>query len=348
MTEEQSNDAAKDHGELYEHFRFEVDPGQNPLRIDKFLVSRIENLSRNRIQNAAAAGNVLVNNKEVKSNYKVKPGDIISIVLAYPPREVELIPEDIPLNVLYEDDHIIVVNKEAGMVVHPGHGNYSGTLVNALAWRFRDLELFKSGEVRPGLVHRLDKNTSGIIVIAKTEIAMNRLARQFFNREIRRMYYALVWGNPDPPEGTISGNIGRHPVDRLKMHLFENGSEGKHAVTHYRVVERLGYVNLVECTLETGRTHQIRVHFEHMGHPLFNDEKYGGNRILKGTTFSKYKQFVQNCFKMLPRHALHAFSLGFAHPFTGEDMYFETGLPQDIKQVVEKWKKYVSGREIEQ
>jgi len=347
MTREPSSDIMNDHGDMYEHFRFEVDPGQSPLRIDKFLVSRIENLSRNRIQNAAAAGNVLVNNKEVKSNYKVKPGDLISIVMAYAPRETELVPEDIPIEVIYEDDHLIVINKEAGMVVHPGHGNFSGTLVNALAWRFRDIPLFRSGELRPGLVHRLDKNTSGVIVAAKTELAMNRIARQFFDRKITRRYIALVWGNPEPAEGIITGNIGRHPSNRLKMNVFENGSEGKHAVTHYRIVEKLGYVNLVECKLETGRTHQIRVHFEHLGNPLFNDERYGGNRILKGTTFTKYRQFVQNCFKLLPRHALHAQSLGFIHPLTGEKLCFEAGLPEDMKTVLEKWRKYLSGREME-
>lgn len=346
MAREPSGDIMNDHGEMYEHFRFEVDPGQSPLRIDKFLVSRIENLSRNRIQNAAAAGNVLVNDKEVKSNYKVKPGDVISIVLAYPPREKDLVPEDITIEVIYEDEHLIVINKEAGMVVHPGHGNFSGTLVNALAWRFRDIPLFRSGELRPGLVHRIDKNTSGIIVVAKTELAMNRLARQFYNREIKRKYTALVWGNPEPAEGTITGSIGRHPTDRIKMHVFKNGSEGKYAVTHYRVVEKLGYVNLVECELETGRTHQIRVHFEYMGNPLFNDERYGGNRILKGTTFTKYRQFVQNCFRLLPRHALHAQSLGFIHPLTGEKLFFETDLPEDMKMVLEKWRKYLSGRDI--
>lgn len=334
----------KDRQELYEHYRIEVDKGQSLLRIDKYLVNKLENASRSRIQNAASAGNILVNNKAVKSNYKIKPDDLISIVLAYPPREYELIPQDIPLQILYEDDDIIVVNKEAGMIVHPGIGNYTGTLINALAWHLKDLPLFKSGEIRPGLVHRIDKNTSGILVVAKTDIALNRLAKQFFDHKVDRTYKALVWGLPDEKEGTISGNIGRNPKDRTKMFVFADGSHGKQAVTHYKVLEDLGYISLVECKLETGRTHQIRVHFKYIGHPLFNDSEYGGNVILKGTTFSKYKQFVLNCFKILPRQALHAKSLDFIHPVTGNRMFFNSDLPEDIQDVISKWKKYTSGR----
>ena len=334
----------KDRQELYEHYRIEVDKGQSLLRIDKYLVNKLENASRSRIQNAASAGNILVNNKAVKSNYKIKPDDLISIVLAYPPREYELIPQDIPLQILYEDDDIIVVNKEAGMTVHPGIGNYTGTLINALAWHLKDLPLFKSGEIRPGLVHRIDKNTSGILVVAKTDIALNRLAKQFFDHQVDRTYQALVWGLPDEKEGTISGNIGRNPKDRTKMFVFADGSHGKQAVTHYKVLEDLGYISLVECKLETGRTHQIRVHFKYIGHPLFNDSEYGGNVILKGTTFSKYKQFVLNCFKILPRQALHAKSLDFIHPVTGNRMFFNSDLPEDIQDVISKWKKYTSGR----
>ena len=338
----------KETADLYEHYRFIADPRQKLLLVDKFLVNRIENVSRNRIQNAAAAENILVNGNPVKPSYKVRPGDVVTIVMAYPPRDIELIPQDIPVNVKYEDDHLAVVDKEAGMVVHPGHGNYTGTLVNAMAWRFKDLPLFKSGEMRPGLVHRIDKNTSGLMVIAKNELAMNRLARQFYTRKTKRKYLAIVWGVPDPEEGTIEGNIGRHYKDRMKMDVFPPGSkEGKHAVTHYRVVEKLGYISLLECRLETGRTHQIRVHLEHVGHPLFNDERYGGDRILRGTTFTKYRQFVQNCFRMLPRHALHARSLGFTHPVSGKELWFESPLPADMHELLEKWRKYTGSREDE-
>ena len=322
MVEDLSEDESRGNADLYEHFRFEADPGQKLLRIDKFLVNRIENISRSRIQSAAASGNIMVNDVPVKPSYRVRPGDIITIVMAWPPREIELIPEDIPVDAVYEDDQLVVVNKEAGMVVHPGHGNYTGTLVNALAWRFRDMPLFRSGELRPGLVHRIDKNTSGLVVVAKSELAMNRLAKQFFDRKTKRKYTAIVWGLPEPEEGTITGHIGRHIKDRMKMDVFTDASEGRHAVTHYRVIENLGYISLVECRLETGRTHQIRVHMEHIGHPLFNDERYGGDSILRGTTFTKYRQFVNNCFKILPRHALHARSLGFTHPLTGEELSF--------------------------
>ena len=300
--------------ELFEHFRFKVDPGQSLLRIDKYLTDRIENASRTRVQNAANAGNILANNKPVKPNYKVKPGDLIQVVLPTPPREIELIPENIPVNIVYEDEDVLVVNKEPGMVVHPGYGNYTGTLVNALMWHFRDLPLFSTGEARPGLVHRIDKNTSGLLVIAKNEYALNRLSKQFFDRTTDRKYNALVWGTPDPKEGTITGNVGRNLKDRKIMQVFEDGSDGKNAITHYRVLEDFGYISLIECKLETGRTHQIRIHFSHIKHPLFNDEEYGGDQILKGTTFTKYQQFIKNCFKILPRQALHAKSLSFDHP----------------------------------
>lgn len=331
--------------ELYEHFRIEVDAGQKPLRIDKFLVNRIENASRSKIQSAADAENILVNQKPVKSNYKVKPNDIISIVMAYPPREIELIPENIPLDIVYEDDALVIVNKKPGMVVHPSYGHYSGTLVNAMMYHLKDLPLFNSGEMRPGLVHRIDKNTSGLLVLAKTEQALNKLAKQFFDKTTERKYYALVWGSFDEEYGTIAGHIGRNIKNRKVMQVFPDGSQGKHAVTHYKVLEELGYVTLVECKLETGRTHQIRVHFQHIGHPLFNDFEYGGDQILKGTTFTKYKQFVQNCFKILPRQALHAKTLGFRHPTTDDFVRFNSELPDDMLQVIEKWRRYLSGRE---
>jgi 23S rRNA pseudouridine1911/1915/1917 synthase len=343
MTEEE----LVDQQELFEHYRFKADPGQSHLRIDKFLSDRLENSSRTRIQNAAIAGNILVNNKAVKSNYKIKPGDIVQVVLPTPPREIELIPENIPLNIVFEDDDVLVVNKEPGMVVHPAYGNYRGTLVNALMWHFRDLPLFSSGESRPGLVHRLDKNTSGILVIAKNEYALNRLSKQFYERTTDRKYNALIWGVPDPREGTITGNVGRSIKDRKIMQVFKDDSEGKNAITHYRVLEDFGYISLIECKLETGRTHQIRVHFSHIKHPLFNDEEYGGNQILKGTTFSKYQQFIKNCFKILPRQALHAKSLAFNHPVNGKRLFFDSDLPDDMVQVIEKWRKYISGRDTE-
>ncbi len=342
------DEAAGGQEELYEHFNLVVDKGQGLLRIDKFLVNRMENASRNRIQTAADEGNILVNGKAVKSSYKVKPLDEISIVMPYPPRELEIIPEDIPIDILYEDDDVIIINKEAGLVVHPGFGNYTGTLVNALTFHLKDLPLFQNGDMRAGLVHRIDKNTSGILVIAKNERAHARLARQFFDHTISRVYNALVWGNLPQDEGTITGHIGRSLRDRLKMAVFEDGSNGKHAVTHYKVLERFGYVTLVECRLETGRTHQIRVHFEHIGHPLFNDERYGGDRILKGTTFSKYKQFIENCFEIMPRHALHARSLGFTHPSTGKEVYFESDPPQDMRTVLDKWRTYTAARKEEE
>jgi 23S rRNA pseudouridine1911/1915/1917 synthase len=333
-----------DQQELFEHYRFKADPGQSMLRIDKFIFTRIENTSRTRIQNAANAGNILVNNNPVRPNYRIKPGDIVQIVLPTPPREIELIPENIPVNIVYEDDDLVVVNKEPGMVVHPAYGNYTGTLVNALMWHFRDLPLFQSGELRPGLVHRIDKDTSGILVIAKNELALNKLSRQFFDRTTDRKYVALVWGTPVPSKGTITGNVGRNIRDRKIMQVFPDGSQGKTAITHYKVLENLGYVSVIECKLETGRTHQIRVHFSYIKHPLFNDDEYGGDKILKGTTFSKYQQFVKNCFKILPRQALHAKSLAFDHPVTGKRLSFDSELPDDMKQVIEKWRNYTSGR----
>lgn len=333
-------------GELFEHFRIEVDKGQTPMRIDKFLFNRLENASRSKIQAAAEAGNILVDEKTVKSNYKIKPNQVISIVLGYPRREFEIIPQDIPLNIVFEDDDLILINKQPGMVVHPGHGNYSGTLVNALTHYLQDLPMFKVGEARPGLVHRIDKNTSGILVVAKNESALNRMAKQFFDRTTDRKYLAMVWGDFEENEGTITGNIGRSIRDRQKMCVYPDGDTGKHAVTHYKVLERFGYVTLVECKLETGRTHQIRVHFEYIKHPLFNDERYGGDIILKGTTFTKYKHFIQNCFSIMPRHALHAKSLAFDHPTTEERMFFDSEIPDDMQTVLEKWRSYTANRNL--
>jgi len=331
-------------GALFEHFNLVVDPGQTLMRIDKFLSNRMMNASRSRLQAAADGGNILVNKISVKSSYKVKPGDEISIVMDYPRRELKIIPENIPLDIVYEDDELLVVNKPAGLVVHPGHGNYSGTLVNALAYHFRELPLFNSDDPRPGLIHRIDKNTSGLLVVAKTIEAKVKLSLQFFEKTTKRKYVALVWGDLKEDEGTITGNIGRSLKNRQVFTVFPDEDYGKHAVTHYRVIERLGYVNLVECRLETGRTHQIRVHMKHIGHPLFNDDNYGGDQILKGTTFTKYKQFVANCFAMIPRQALHAQMLGFIHPTTGEEMLFESELPEDLANVIEKWRNYLSNR----
>jgi len=333
-----------DQQELYEHYRFTADQGQSLLRIDKYLCARLESTSRTRIQNAANAGNIFVNNKTVKPNYKVKPGDIVQVVLPTPPREIELIPENILLNIIYEDEDVVVVNKEPGMVVHPAYGNYTGTLVNALMWHFKDLPLFQTGELRPGLVHRLDKNTSGILAIAKNELSLNRLSKQFYDRTTDRKYVALLWGVPEPHEGTITGNVGRNIRDRKIMQVFPDGNQGKTAITHYKLIENLGYVSIVECKLETGRTHQIRVHFSFIRHPVFNDDEYGGDQILKGTTFTKYQQFVKNCFKILPRQALHAKSLAFDHPVTGQRLSFDSELPDDMKKVIDKWRKYISGR----
>ncbi len=337
---EESND-------LFEHFRFVVDRKQSPLRIDKYLMAKIEHASRNRIQNSARAGNILVNGVVIKSNYKIKPRDVISIVLAYPPRDTEVYPENIPINVVYEDDDIIVVNKAPGMVVHPGHGNFSGTLQNALLFHLQEN---KPGDPdsKPFLVHRIDKDTSGIMLIAKNEMAQTKIAKQFFDHTIDRAYVALVWGNIDHDEGTVDAPIGRDIRNRLVQAVIDDPEKGRHAVTHYHVLERFGYVTLVECRLETGRTHQIRVHFKHIGHPLFNDESYGGAEILKGTTFTKYKQFVQNCFKILPRQALHAKSLGFIHPSTRQFIHFDSDHPDDLQSVIEKWRQYCSYKNLDE
>jgi 23S rRNA pseudouridine1911/1915/1917 synthase len=335
----------QEENELFEHFRFEADPGQSMLRVDKFLFDRMQNASRAKIQAAAKAGSILVNDKPVKSNYKVKPNDIVTVVLEYPKREIEIIPEDIPLEVEYEDDDFVIVNKEPGMVVHPSYGHYTGTLINALAYRYKELPIFNGNDARPGLVHRIDKDTSGLLVIAKNEEAKSKIALQFFHHTTHRRYIALVWGNFEEEEGTVTGHIGRSLKDRKVMTVFPEGEYGKHAVTHYKVLERFGYVTLVECRLETGRTHQIRVHMQHIGHPLFNDPWYGGNKILKGTTFTKYKQFINNCFDILPRQALHAKELGFEHPSTGEMKLFTSELPDDMVQVLEKWKVYVASRQ---
>ncbi len=340
MNEQATPIRNEEENEFYEHFRIEVDKGQALLRIDKFLMHRLENASRNKIQNAAKAGNILVNKQNVKSNYKVKPGDIISIVLLHPPRELEIISEDIPLDIRYEDDNILLVNKPSGMVVHPAHGNYTGTLVNALTFYLRKGR--ESEEIFPLLVHRIDKDTSGILVVAKDDISQTRLAKMFFDHNIKRKYTALVWGDVKDDEGTITANIGRSYKDRRIYTVLTEGDQGRHAVTHYKVIKRFRYVTLVECWLETGRTHQIRVHFKHLGHPLFGDKTYGGDNVLKGTTFSKYKQFIDNCFKILPRQALHARSLGFKHPVSKKDILIEMELPEDMAEVIQKWEVYTN------
>jgi 23S rRNA pseudouridine1911/1915/1917 synthase len=326
--------------DLYEHFHFVAQKGQQPLRVDKYLMNYIENATRSKIQQAAKDGNIYVNDVTVKSNYKVKPNDVVRVLFEHPPYEFLLVPEDIPLTIVYEDDALLVVNKPAGMVVHPGHGNYSGTLINALTFHFDNLPNNSSN--RPGLVHRIDKDTSGLLVVAKTEEAMTHLAKQFFDKTSEREYIALVWGDVKEDQGTIEGAIGRHPKNRLQNTVFtgDDSHKGKPAVTHYKVLERFGYVTLVSCKLETGRTHQIRVHLKHIGHTLFNDERYGGDRILKGTSFSKYKQFVENCFSILTRQALHAKTLGFVHPVTQEKMKFDSSVPDDISQCLEKWRNY--------
>ncbi|MCP4053425.1 RluA family pseudouridine synthase [Mesoflavibacter sp. CH_XMU1422-2] len=330
----------EDNDDLYEHYSFTADKGQSPLRIDKWLMNKVENATRNKIQDAAKNGSIFVNGTPVKSNYKVKPNDQVRVLFQHPPHENLLVAEDIPLDIVYEDDQLLVVNKPAGMVVHPGHGNYSGTLINALIFHFDNLP--NNSSERPGLVHRIDKDTSGLLVVAKTEHAMAHLTAQFKAKTSEREYVAIVWGNIEEDQGTIEGNIGRHPKNRLQNTVFldDEADKGKPAVTHYKVLERLGYVTLVSCKLETGRTHQIRVHMKHIGHTLFNDERYGGNLILKGTTFTKYKQFVENCFKVLPRQALHAKTLGFMHPTKNEFMSFDTPIPQDMQDCIEKWKGY--------
>ena len=336
----QTNEHIEGNDDLYEHHHFKATKGQEPLRVDKFLMNFIENATRNKVQQAAKDGNIYVNGVAVKQNYKVKAGDEVKVLLEYPPYENLLTPEDIPLDIVYEDDVLLVVNKPAGMVVHPGHGNYSGTLINALIYHFDNLP--NNSSDRPGLVHRIDKDTSGLLVIAKTEAAMAHLTQQFFHKTSKREYLAIVWGNVQDDEGTIEGNIGRNPKNRLQniVYLGEDADQGKPAVTHYQVVERLGYVTLISCQLETGRTHQIRVHLKHIGHTLFNDERYGGDKILKGTTFTKYKQFVDNCFKVLPRQALHAKTLAFEHPTTKEWMEFDSEIPTDIAQCIERWRNY--------
>jgi len=343
--------------DLFEHHRIVADPGQQFLRVDKFLVDRLPNTSRNKIQNAAVSGNILSNNKSVKASYKVKPGDVISLVLPYPPRILELIPENIPLNIIYEDDDLIVINKQSGLVVHPGYGNYTGTLVNGLIFHF---DKFPKKQIkgyaekgseenidgsRPGLVHRLDKNTTGLMVVAKTDIALTKLAKQFYDRTVDREYVALVWGDPKEDEGTITGHLGRSLKNRKVMAVFPDGNFGKHAITHYKVLERFSYVTLIKCKLETGRTHQIRIHMNYTGHPLFNDNDYGGDRILKGLPSNKYNQFVKNCFEILPRQALHAKTLGFIHPGSGKHMVFESDIPEDITKVLEKWRTFSTAQQ---
>jgi len=339
---EEFNDHEK---ELYEHHRFVADPGQSLLRVDKFLMTRIMNASRNKIQQAAAAGNILVNDNSVKQNYKVKPGDVVTVVLSEPPRETEIIAEDIPVDIVFEDDDIMLINKAAGMVVHPAYANFNGTLVNALTFYLRK----QSGneEAQPYLVHRIDKDTSGIMLVAKTEQAQTKLAKEFFDHTIDRKYTALVWGDMEEDEGTITGNIGRSKNDRKVMTVYPEGETGKHAVTHWKVIKRLGYVTMIECTLETGRTHQIRAHMKHIKHPLFNDASYGGDQILKGTTFTKYRQFIKNCFSIIPRQALHARSLGLKHPISGEYLFFDSELPPDMTEVIAKWDHYAEHQNLE-
>jgi len=339
MEQEQNQD------DLFEHFQVLVDKGQELLRIDKFLINRLEGKSRNKIQMAAKAGCIQVNGKSVKSNYRVRPGDEIKLLLPYERREMELLPEDIPLDIVYEDDTIIVLNKPSGLVVHPGFGNYTGTLVNALIFHIANLPSSKEYSSRPGLVHRLDKLTTGLMVVAKTEYAMTHLGKQFFDRTVNRTYQALVWGDLEE-EGTITGNIGRDLRNRKIMAVFPEEDYGKHAVTHYKVIKRYGYVTHIECKLETGRTHQIRVHLSNQGNPLFADPWYGGDSVRKGTVFTKYKQFVENCFKLLPRQALHAKTLGFIHPETEKEIYFDSEIPDDMQQVIDKWERYVANRQV--
>ena len=334
--EEEESASAEEH----EHWRIVADKGQNVTRVDKFLMDHMPDTSRNRIQKAAEAGCIRANGNPVKSNYKVKPGDVITLVLDRPKRDWEIIPEDIPLDIVYEDDQLMVINKPAGLVVHPGCGNYSGTLVNAIAWHLRDFPGYDPNDPTVGLVHRIDKDTSGLLVVAKTAEAKTHLCHQFFVKSTKREYNALVWGPFDKDQGTIEGNIGRNPKDRLQMAVFPPESEiGKPAITHYSVLERLGPVTWVQCGLETGRTHQIRVHMKHIGHTLFNDERYGGNEILRGNTSSNYRQFIQNCFNVCPRQVLHAKTLGFVHPTTGKEMFFTSDIPEDITTLLEKWRK---------
>lgn len=331
--------------ELYEHFHFVADKGQQLLRVDKFLVERLQKSSRNRIQQAAEAGCILVNGKPVKSNYRVKPLDVVQVVMDRPRYEFEIIAQDIPLDIVYEDSFVLVVNKPAGLVVHPGHGNYDGTLVNALAWHFRNNPDYDVNDPRLGLVHRIDKDTSGLLVVAKTPDAKTNLGRQFFNKTTKREYVAMVWGRPDPSSGTVATNIGRSPKDRLIMTTFPlDGPDGKRAVTHYQTIEEFGHVSLVKCVLETGRTHQIRVHMRSLGHPLFNDARYGGDRVLRGVPSSTYQSFVSNCFDLCPRQALHARTLGFVHPETNQEMFFTCDIPADMTALIERWRTYSNSR----
>lgn len=346
LPDQNNSDLSEENNELYEHFRIVADRGQALLRIDKFLINRLENVSRNKIQQTAKAGNIFVNGSTVKQNYKVKPLDIVTVVFSYPPREVEIIPENIPIEIVYEDKDVLIVNKQDNLVVHPGHGNFSGTLLNALAWYFKETKQ----QIENGygyLAHRIDKDTTGLLIVAKNELSQTILARQFFEHTIERKYQALIWGAPKEEKGTITGHIGRSLKNRKVMDVFPDGSYGKEAVTHYKVLEHFGYVTLIECQLETGRTHQIRAHMQYIGHPLFNDAWYGGDKILKGTSFTKYKQFIENCFKISPRHALHAKSLGFTHPTTGKKLFFENALPEDMQQLIEKWRSYVANRNLE-
>lgn len=326
---------------LFEHHRIVADSKQSLLRIDKFLMDRLPNVTRTKIQDGIRDGFIKVNEKLIKPNYKIHPHDIITVSLPEPPRDTDVVPENIPLNIVFEDDHLMIINKPAGMVVHPAYQNWTGTLVNALAYHFQNLPQMAGNDGRPGLVHRIDKDTSGLLVIAKTETAMNSLAKQFFDHSIHRTYQALVWGVPDPPEGTINVHVGRSLKDRRVTVAFPEGEFGRHAITHYKLLQDLRYVSLVECRLETGRTHQIRAHMKYIGHPIFNDATYGGNEVVKGTVFSKYKQFIDNCFKIIPRQALHAKTLGFLHPVTQQPMQFDSELPADFKEVIEKWENYV-------
>ena len=328
--------------QLYEHLRIVVDKGQVPLRIDKYMTEKLQHSSRNRIQKAADSGFVHVNDKPVKSNYKVRPLDVITLMLDRPQYDSSIEPEDIPLDIVYEDEELMVINKPAGMVVHPGCGNYHGTLVNAVAWHLKDVPDYDPNDPEVGLVHRIDKDTSGLLVIAKTPDAKTFLGKQFFNKTTHRQYVALVWGKFTEDHGTVEGNIGRNPKDRLQMAVFPEGDQGKHAVTHYKVIENLSHVAVVQCQLETGRTHQIRVHMKHIGHPLFNDARYGGDKIIRGTTAAKYTQFVQNCFKICPRQALHAKTLGFVHPRTREEMFFNSEIPADMTALIKKWEDYTA------
>lgn len=348
MTDEDINlqdiDELEGEPQLYEHFRFVVDSGQEPLRIDKYMLEKLQHSSRNRIQRAADAGFVHVNDRPVKRNYRVRPGDVVTLMLDRPRHDTSIEAEDIPLDVVYEDSQLMVVNKPAGLVVHPGVGNFTGTLVNALAWHLRDVEGYDPNDPEVGLVHRIDKDTSGLLVVAKTPDAKTKLGLQFFNKTTHRSYNALVWGNVKDDEGRIEGNIGRDPKDRLRMAVFAPDSGiGKPAVTHYRVIERFGYVTLIECILETGRTHQIRAHMRSIGHPLFADERYGGMEILRGERSASYRAFVQNCFSLCPRQALHARTLGFVHPTTGKQMDFTSEWPEDMRQLIEKWRTFIAG-----